>query len=95
MHACLPRLIALHAVIAGMDQKVHADLAPLLARVMALDAELGKAALRFFPGARETAFELSDLYESAAKMETDLHSIVGNAIKRFAVPPKLKAIALT
>jgi len=93
MHVLLPRITGLHAVIAGMDQKVHADLAPLVERAVALDAAIGDAGLSFVPGKPKTASELSTHYESSMALAKELHGVVARAISRYAVSPNVRAIS--
>lgn len=85
MHTLLPQISGLHAVIAGMDQQVHADLAPLVERAIELDAAIGDAGLSFVVGEAETAIELAKHHESSMVLEKQLHHVVAEAISRYAV----------
>jgi hypothetical protein len=85
MHIALPRIMGLHAVIAGMDGEVHFALAPLVNRAIALDAVIGEAGLSFEPGNPETANELANHHGSSLILEDELHRVVAKAIEGYAV----------
>ena len=84
MHVLLPRITGLHAVIAGMDQRVHSDLAPLVQRVVEIDSAIGDAGLGFVAGKPETALELANYHGESAALEKELPQVVATAIRPYA-----------
>lgn len=92
MHGSLPRISGLHAVIAGMDQAVHVALAPLVSRAIKLDAAIGEAGLRFEAGRPETVAPLAACHEGSQVLERELHHVVAESIKGYAVASRIQAI---
>ena len=84
MHKLLPHIAGLHAVIAGMDQKVYNNLAPVVARVNELDAAIGAAGLGFIPDKSESAMALAGCHEESIALERELPRVVAQAIAGYA-----------
>ncbi|MEK6286299.1 MAG: hypothetical protein AABO57_11200 [Acidobacteriota bacterium] len=85
IHALLPRITGLHAVIAGMDQRVYADLARLVEQAIEMDAAIGDAGLRYVSGKPETAAELAKYHDKSAALEKELPRVVAKAISGYAM----------
>lgn len=85
MHVLLPRITGLHAVLAGMDQRVHVALAPLVEHAVNLDAAIGDAGLNFVSGKPETAVELAEYHDESVALEKELHRVVAAAIEPYAI----------
>jgi len=85
IHALLPRIFGLHAVIAGMDQKVHADLAPLVDLAIEIDATIGAAGLQFVSGKPESALELAKCLDESIALEKELPRVIAKTISGYAM----------